>query len=62
MVEKLKNEAGSSLVYVLIISLILSATLLIPFTFILIWTRHINAKENFLKAKYAAGSGLYSYI
>ena len=62
MVEKLKNEVGSSLVYVLIISLILSATLLILFTFILIQTRHINAKDNFLKAKYAAESGLYTYI
>jgi hypothetical protein len=62
MKNYLKSEKGFSLVYVLIISVTLTASILIVLTFIGIHTKTISTKENFLKAKYLAEGGFYKFI
>jgi len=62
MWKNILKEDGSSLITVMAITTIISATLLIILSYLLIQTKHLHSKENYLTAKYNSEAGIYVYL
>lgn len=62
MWKNILKEDGSSLITVMVISTFISATLLIILSYLLIQTKHLYSKENYLTAKYNSESGIHLYL